>query len=288
MRLMISTTPIITLLTDFGERDGYVGTMKGVIVGIVPHARLIDISHQVDPQDVRQAASILAEAYAYFPAHTVHLVVVDPGVGSDRRPVALKTPGGTFVAPDNGVLTLVRRREPAASACVLNNPDYWLPEPSRTFHGRDIFSPVAAHLASGVPLDELGTPVTDLVELPLAEPVIASGSIRGEVFRIDHFGNILTNITDLRWVDDHTAACYPTGLGSDPGEPVYFDARSARVTCGPHTINGLSQTYSQVSIGQVLSLIGSSGELEISINQGNAQEKLRVGVGDLVTIYFKS
>jgi S-adenosylmethionine hydrolase len=288
MRLMISTTPIITLLTDFGERDGYVGTMKGVILGIVPQARLIDISHQVDPQDVRQAASILAEAYHYFPAHTVHLVVVDPGVGSERRPIVLKTPGGIFVAPDNGILTLVRRREPAAAAYVLDNPDYWLPDPSRTFHGRDIFSPVAAHLANGVQLNDLGTPVGDLVDLSLAEPVVSPGSIWGEVFRIDHFGNILTNITGLRWIDDQTAACFPAGLGSDPGGPVYFDAPSARITIGRNTVDGLSQTYSQVSIGQVLSLIGSSGELEISINQGNAQQELGVEVGDPVTIHFKS
>jgi len=285
---MTTIPPIITLLTDFGERDGYVGTMKGVILNIVPHARLVDISHQVNPQDVRQAASILVEVYPYFPAQTVHLVVVDPGVGSERRPVALKTPRGCFIAPDNGVLTLVRRREPAAEAYVLDNPDYWLPEPSRTFHGRDIFSPAAAHLANGVPLADLGTPVGDLIDLPLAEPVISPGSIRGEVFRVDHFGNILTNITGLRWIDERTAACFPTGLGSDLGEPVYFDAPSARITVGRNTIDGLSQTYSQVSIGQVLSLIGSSGELEISINQGNAQEELRVEVGDPVTIYFKS
>ncbi len=288
MHRMTPTTPIITLLTDFGERDGYVGTMKGVILDIVPHARLIDISHLVDPQDVRQAASIIAEVYHYFPPHTVHLVVVDPGVGSERRAIALKTPRGSFIAPDNGVLTLVRRREPAASAYVLNNPGYWLPEPSRTFHGRDIFSPSAAYLANGVSLDVLGTPVDDLIDLPLGEPVTAPGSIRGEVLRIDHFGNILTNITGLHWVDDHTAACHPIGLGSDPGEPVYFDAQSVRITIGRITIDSLSQTYSQVSIGQVLALIGSSGELEISINQGNAQEELHVKAGDPVTLTFKS
>jgi S-adenosylmethionine hydrolase len=288
MHRMTQTTPIITLLTDFGERDGYVGTMKGVMLDIVPHARLIDISHLVDPQDVRQAASIIAEVYSHFPPHTVHLVVVDPGVGSERRAIALKTPRGSFIAPDNGVLTLIRRREPAAAAYVLDNSGYWLPEPSKTFHGRDIFSPSAAHIANGVPLDVLGTPVDDLVDLPLGEPVIAPGSIRGEVFRVDHFGNILTNITGLRWIDDQTAACYPTGLGSDPGEPVYLDAQSARITIGRITIDGLSQTYSQVSIGQVLALIGSSGELEISINQGNAQKELRVEAGDPVTIHFKS
>ncbi len=168
---------IITLTTDFGLSDGYVGAMKGVILGIAPAAHLVDLSHEIAPQDVRQAAHVLADAVPYFPAGTVHLAVVDPGVGSARRPLLITTPRAAFVGPDNGLFTFILGTA-KTQAWALDQPGYWLPEISRTFHGRDIFAPVAAHLACGVPPEMLGSPITDAA--PLAAPLAArSAAPRG-------------------------------------------------------------------------------------------------------------
>src|SRR5688572_24283758 len=179
---MVAASPIITLLTDFGVQDSYVAAMKGVMLSIAPTVRLIDITHQVNPQDNRQASSILAEVVPFYPPHTVHLVVVDPGVGSERDPVAVQTPRGLFVAPDNGVLTHALFNESSWKAVRLDNPDYWLAKsPSNTFHGRDIFSPAAAHLASGVPLEKLGTPIDSLTHLNVGSVTVNASMVRGEV-----------------------------------------------------------------------------------------------------------
>lgn len=282
---MMTPPPLITLLTDYGDKDSYVGVMKGVVLSIAPHAQLVDITHQIKPQDIQQAALILLSYYRYFPSYTVHVVVVDPGVGGPRRPVALETPHGFFVAPDNGVLTYVWLQEPASEVFLLDKPDYWLPNPSHTFHGRDVFSPVAARLASGTPLKEMGSPIADLITLSLPPLQITPTSIRGEVIRIDRFGNALTNIMQLSWVDDHTVEFRPLSAGS-AGAAVYIDARTARVTFGWHTLNGLHQTYSQIAAGQGLALIGSNAELEVAVNQGSAHDKLALKVGDPVTLLF--
>jgi S-adenosylmethionine hydrolase len=285
---MAKTPPIITLLTDFGTRDGYVGAMKGVILGILPGAQLVDITHEVNPQDVHQAALILSDVYRYFPPSTVHLVVVDPGVGSQRQPVALGTARGRFVAPDNGVLTHVCMAEETCHPVSLTNRDYWRPVPSHTFHGRDIFSPVAAHLAKGVPLDELGTPIERLALLQLPPLSITPDSIQGEVIRMDHFGNVLTNILPLHWADESTLAFEPPdGEGDQPAPAVRLAADSALVTFGWKSLNGIHRTYSDVEVGQPIALVGSGGELEIAINQGSAQANLSVDVGDPVTLHFK-
>lgn len=282
---MVATPPIITLLTDFGESDGYVGVMKGVILGIAPDVKLVDISHQVGPQAVQQAASLLSGVYTYFPPHTVHLVVVDPGVGGTRRPIALETPRGRFVAPDNGVLAYIQQQEPDSIAVVLENQRYWRPTLSHTFHGRDIFSPVAAHLANGVALREFGPACDDLVKPPIPAIEIAPGLVRGEVLRIDHFGNALTNIARLRWVDEQAIEFCP--IDPDLADDTrLFDASSARVMFGWHTLNGIHQSYGQVSVGQALALVGSGAELEISVNQSSAQSKLALQVGDSVTLHM--
>ncbi len=281
---MIPHRPIITLLTDFGEQDDYVGAMKGVILSIVPDVQLVDITHQVKPQNIRQAASIVDNVYRYYPADTIHVVVVDPGVGSKRQPVALKTSHGIFVAPDNGVLTYVRAREPDSQIILLDNPDYWLPLPSNTFHGRDIFSPVAAQLASGIPFEKIGTPLDSIILLPMSPLAITPTSIKGEVIRIDRFGNVLTNIAPLRWLDDHTLEF---SSESEDGAPaVRIDAVKARTSCGWHMVDGVFQNYSQVAVGKPLALIGSSGELEIAVNQGNAGEVFAIEVGSPVTLQF--
>lgn len=284
---MAQGAPIITFLTDFGESDGYVGAMKGVILGIVPDAHLVDITHQVQPQQIRQAAHILASTYMYFPGHTVHLVVVDPGVGGQRRGIALETPRGRFVAPDNGVLSYVCLQEPSWQAVVLDQPRHWLVDPSYTFHGRDIFSPVAAHLARGVPLADLGSPLESpvLFDLPLLE--VTPGVLRGEVVRIDHFGNVVTSIDRLTWVEAYTVEFCPPALAGASPVPLRFDSRKARVSFGWHSLNGLYHTYSQVPVGQALALIGSNGALELAVNQGNAASKLAIQIGDPVTLSFE-
>ena len=277
---MSNPPPIITLLTDFGETDAYVGIMKGVMLGITPHANLVDLTHQVDPQDVHLAALILFNAYRYFPEHTVHLVVVDPGVGTQRRPIAVRTPRGQFVAPDNGVLSAVLDGEESWSAVELAEPRYRLPEPSRTFHGRDIFSPAAAHLAAGVALKKLGPEITDLVRLPVPALTVTSNSVRGEVVRIDHFGNAITNILPLRWVDDRTLAfMYAPGGGDAAAFPAPFPAAAAIVTVGWHTLRGVHTTYHGVATGQAVAIVGSNNDLEIAVNQGSAADALSVKVG---------
>ncbi len=284
---MAESLPIITLLTDFGDQDGYAGVMKGVILSIAPGVRLIDITHQVQPQDIQQAAHILGSTYRYFPSHTIHVVVVDPGVGGPRRAIALETPRGRFVAPDNGVLTCVLQQEPSWQAVVLDQPAYWLPNPSHTFHGRDIFSPVAAHLANGVPLQQLGSPVENLTLLPQPPLEVLPNAIRGQVIRIDRFGNALTNIMRLRWLDDRTVEFRPLNPSLIPGGALRFDAHKARITFGWHTLNGLRQTYSQVAVGQPAALIGSTDGLEIAVNQGNAADMLAINVGDTVALIFE-
>ncbi len=281
---MEDSPPIITLLTDFGESDGYVGSIKGVILSIVPGVNLVDISHQVAPQDVRQAALILSSVYVYFPVHTVHLVVVDPGVGGERRPIALQTSRGRFVAPDNGVLTHISVDEQPAKAVLLENRAYWLDSPSHTFHGRDLFGPVAAHLARGVPIEKMGPPITDLVRLPLPPLTITLPTIRGQITRVDRFGNLLTNVMRLSWVDDQVIRFVPLSATPDKVDVLNLEAEKISVTCGWHTLKGLHQAYSQVGVGERVALIGSNGELEIAINQGNASRQLALKVGDPVTV----
>lgn len=283
---MAPKPPIITLLTDFGENDSYVGAMKGVILSIVPDVQLVDISHQVNPQDIQQAASLVANVYKYYPPHTVHVIVVDPGVGGRRRPIAMETPRGRFVAPDNGVLTRIQQQEPEATVVALENRRYWRPDPSHTFHGRDIFSPVAAHLARGVALRELGPVIDDLVQSPIPAIEVRPGFVRGEVIRVDHFGNAITNIAHLDWADDRTIEFRPLAPGVAQDSPTRFNATEARIMFGWHTLHGFHQTYSQVPVGQAVVLIGSSGELEVAVNRGSAHSKLSLKVGDPVTLYF--
>ena len=265
--------PVITLTTDFGLKDGYVGAMKGVILDINPHATLIDISHSIAAQDVREAAFVLGTAYRYFPAGTTHLVVVDPGVGTDRKGLALNGSGYTFVAPDNGVLSYVladamqgsdpgpsrqvlRRPIPHGfSAVSLNNSEFWRPEVSDTFHGRDIFSPVAAHLSLGTPLEALGEPVSAVMAFPRPAPLHADdGSVRGEVIHVDSFGNLITNLR----------------AGDLPGADVLLEVAG-------NMIEGISPSYQQRE--GLLLLIGSSGYLEVAESNGSAAKQTGASIG---------
>ncbi len=194
--------PIVTLLTDFGLEDEYVGVMKGVILSIAPQVRLVDLTHSVPPQDVRRAALILMNAAPYFPPDTVHLAVVDPGVGTERRPIAVRTGRGTFVGPDNGLFSFVLAEMETWTAVELREPAYRLPLVSTTFHGRDIFAPAAAHLASGVPVEALGPVVNNLATLPLPRLEIGESSLEGEILYADRFGNLVTSIGRFYRMDD--------------------------------------------------------------------------------------
>ena len=263
---------IITLTTDFGQVDSYVGIMKGVILNITPTAQLVDITHAIRPQDVHQAAYIVQTFHGYFPPGTVHLIVVDPGVGSDRRTIAFGTPVAIFVAPDNGVLTYAWRDArarwgPGACEVVeLVERRFWLDRVSSTFHGRDIFAPVAAHLAGGVPLSALGPRIGAPIEALLEEPAYGrTGGLVGRIIHVDYFGNCVTNITPqhLREVGmEHELV----------------------VEIIDQQIVGLCKTYADGPIGMLIALIGSTDQLELAVRNGSAAQTLGVGIGDTVRV----
>ena len=270
---------IITLTTDFGLTDAYVAAMKGVILGINPEAKLIDICHSIKPQNIPQAAFVLSTAYQFFPQKTIHLVVVDPGVGTERRAIILRTPSADFVAPDNGVLSYViqessakpaadnvnlqeRELEPGLEAVAITKPQFWRTPISSTFHGRDLFAPVAALLSLGFPPIDFGEAITSLTMLPLPKPHRRpDGSLVGHVLHIDNFGNLITSIK-----------------GSD----LLPTKQPIAVEVGNHLISGLSRTYAE---GQgLLTLIGSNGYLEVSLKGGSASAFLDAEVGSEVRL----
>ncbi|MFP3867942.1 MAG: S-adenosyl-l-methionine hydroxide adenosyltransferase family protein [Desulfobacteraceae bacterium] len=249
---------LITLLTDFGGQDGYVGIMKGVILGINPQVTLVDLGHDLPPQDVLGAALVLQAAHPYFPPQTIHLAVVDPGVGTDRRALVLRVRNQFWVGPDNGLFHLIIEGQTDFQAVALENDGYFLPKVSATFQGRDIFAPVAAHLSTGVPLSSLGPRLTDIRPLLLPAPAFSPQRIRGEVIYVDHFGNLVSNI---RYSD----------LGAWRQErPVYLQVGHTRIT-------GLAATYGQALPGELIALEGSHGYLEIACAQGNASQVLGGG-----------
>ena len=261
-----SKTKAIAVLTDFGLEDGYVGIMKGVMTTINPNIPIIDLTHQIPPQQIWAARFCLMNAYPYFPKDTVFLAVVDPGVGSRRRSVAIKCSQGYLVGPDNGLFSGILAQDSAVKAVSLTNTDYWrVPNVSLTFHGRDIFAPVAAYLAAGVPLEALGEviPVNSLVNFPLDTPHITEKKIEGSIQYVDHFGNLITNI-----LSHHV---------KDKNWWITVDDRMIK--------SGL--TYSDVAQEEMITLIGSHGWVEIAINGGNAQEKLQLEWGDNITIMFQ-
>jgi S-adenosylmethionine hydrolase len=257
---------IITLTTDFGLSDGFVGAMKGVILGINPQAIIVDITHDIAPQNIAQGAFLLAHAVQYFPARAIHVVVVDPGVGSARRAIALQIGETIFAAPDNGVLSYaLRNTQHATRAVHLNKSQYWLPRVSHTFHGRDIFAPVAAHLSLGVPLDALGEPIDDWVRLALPEPTQrADGAIVGAVVHVDRFGNVVTNISE-----EMLAA---------------MDRARVIVSIAGRTLHGVKETYADAARGELIALISSSWHLEIAAREGNGAQELGVRVGDEIVV----
>jgi S-adenosylmethionine hydrolase len=254
--------PIITLTTDFGLADAYVGAMKGVILSIAPHAVVVDLCHQVPAQNTRAAAFVLYQAAHFFPSDTIHVAVVDPGVGSRRRALAVRTGSGIFVAPDNGVLSYVLAVTDWQAAVSLDNANYWLPRPSATFHGRDIFAPAAAHLAAGTPLSRLGTPTEDVMRLAFPQPEVRpAGEIAAHVLHIDHFGNLILDVT----------------AGQLPAQPVFEVAG--------HIIRGLSCTFADGAPGEWIAYVGSTRDhVEIAQCCGNAAQVTGVGLDTSVLI----
>lgn len=252
---------LITLTSDFGWEDAYVGMMKGVILSLAPSARLVDLSHDVPPQNIEAAAYLLSSAVPYFPRGAVHLAVVDPGVGSARRPLLVTTPQASFVGPDNGLFSFVLD-EPGAQAWVLDRPAWWLPHPGNTFHGRDVFAPVAAHLANGVPSNELGSPIEDAVRLAPRVPEQApDGALVGHIVHVDHFGNLISNIP-AAWLGE---GCW------------YCDIAGRR-------IEGPRPTYAAVQPGQPVLLVSSNGTAEIAVREGHAARQLGIRVGAQVRL----
>ena len=257
--------PIVALLSDFGTRDHYVGAMRGVILGICPDASLVDISHDVPTHDVLTAGLELAASYRYFPTGTIFLVVVDPGVGSARRGLAADTGDYRFVAPDNGVLTAVFQEAPPKRVVELTERRYARPTVSRTFEGRDRFAPAAAWLGKGIQLSALGRPVTKYVTLDLPLPETTKDRITGQVLRVDHFGNLVSNI-----------------------ERAAFDklaqSGSIQIAVGKHAIGRLVETYADIGDEEVCALFGSTDHLEFAANSTSAVERLGVERGTSVVV----
>ncbi len=257
--------PVVALLSDFGTRDHYAGAMRGVVLGICPDATLVDISHDVPTHDVLTAGLELAASYRFFPTGTVFLVVVDPGVGSARRGLAADIGEYRFVAPDNGVLTSVFQEAPPKRVVELTERRYARPTVSRTFEGRDRFAPAAAWVAKGIQLSALGRPITDyrLLEIPVAAS--ENGRITGEVLRVDHFGNLVTNIN--RRAFERLAQ-----IGT------------IQIAAGAHDIGRLVETYADIGGDEVCALFGSTDHLEFAANSTSAAERLGLNRGAPVTV----
>jgi len=257
--------PIITLLTDFGLKDPYVASMKGVILSINPQCTLVDITHQVSPHDIREGAFILAQTYSTFPKGTIHLSVVDPGVGSARKPILIVTKNYFFVGPDNGLFAIALKAETVKQAVVLTNQKFFLSEISSTFHGRDIFAPVATYLSLGVKPESFGPSIKSWHEISFPDPAMKQGRLIGEIVHVDAFGNLVSNI-DRKGL-----------LQFSKGRPFV-------IKIGKRTMRGLKKGYWEGRKDEPMALIGSGGYLEISIREGNAQKILKVKRGDPIIV----
>jgi len=256
---------IITLLTDFGTQDPYVASMKGVILGINPKCTLVDITHEVLPQDIQEGAMLLANAFSYFPKGTIHVAVVDPGVGGQRKPILLQTKNYLFVGPDNGLFTLAAKRDKVKQVVHLTDRKIFLSNISNTFHGRDIFAPVAGHLSCGVNPKAFGERLECWTELDLREPEVKGDKLLGEIVLIDRFGNLITNI-------------------EKEGFFSFVKDQPFLIRAGKKTIRELKKGYYEGKKNDPMALFGSQGFLEISVREGNAQKMLKVKRGEPIQI----
>jgi S-adenosyl-L-methionine hydrolase (adenosine-forming) len=269
----LARAPIITLTTDFGTNDHFVGAIKGVILGTTPEATIIDISHAVQPFDILDGSITISQAYSYFPSGTVHMVIVDPGVGTVRRPILMIGDRHQFVAPDNGVLSLVYDREERISVRHITAEHYFLPSPSNTFHARDIFAPVTAYLAKGVEPHRFGEEITDYVRFAAPRPKpVDERTLRGVVLKVDRFGNLITNITpqDAPKLFTPTPPAFQIAVG----------------TKGP--VTRICSNYAEGAPGEVFGILGSMGYLEIASNRGSAHQLLSAGKGSEVNVVMES
>jgi hypothetical protein len=261
---------ILTITTDFGNQNGFVGTMKGVIWGIAPDVKIADISHEIPAQDIRTGSIALWRAVAYFPKGSVHVAVIDPGVGTKRRAIAAKLGDQYYVLPDNGLITPMLEDAEASGVEVrivhLDKPEYWLPRVYTTFHGRDIFAPVGAHLAAGVPLEMLGTVIDDPVRLPLPKPVRTEEGIEGNIVVIDVFGNCSTNVRVSE----------------------VSDLESATLTISGQVIRGILPSYGHAKIGDLVAVTDSEGFVEIAVVNGSAAKTYGIKLDDKVRIHFSA
>lgn len=260
---MMKPNGIITLLTDFGEADGFIGTMKGVILSINPKANIVDMSHQIPAQDVDAGAFVLNCSYRYFPVGTIHVVVVDPGVGSERKILAVQSGNYFFIAPDNQLLKYIFQSSETLTVIDVLNKQFFLKNISHTFHGRDIFAAVAAHLSAGVGIEQLGFETKNYDRGKINRPVITKSSIIGKIIYSDKFGNLITNI---------------------PGEAIIKPVSLIQI--GSTRLTRLSNSYNEVDTNLPLAIIGSSGYLEIAIRNGNARQQLSIDRGAVVRIEF--
>lgn len=265
---MPSALPLITLLTDFGERDWFVASMKGVILSISPSARIVDFSHHITPHRIGEAAYCVQSCYRYFPEGTVHVAVVDPGVGSSRRAILVKTARYYFVAPDNGLLTPIFTEEPDAEIWQLENRQYQLESPGATFHGRDVFAPAAAWLSTGVAAASFGRPISDPVTIDWPQPTVEGARVRGQIVYVDRFGNLISNI----------AVAHLGGMVSVTRR----DRLHIRV--GAHQIQGMVASYSEGGSDRACVLINGNGMLEVFAREQRAVDLLGAGLGTAIEL----
>lgn len=256
--------PLITFTSDFGHKDWFVGSMKAAMLSVSARLRIVDITHEIPPGDIKSASFALASSYRYFPPGTIHLAVVDPGVGSSRNAIVVKTSNFTFLGPDNGILSYALADEEIESIHLIENTALFLQPISRTFHGRDIFAPVAAHIARGLPHEQLGKPLISFTKLDRPKPRVENNQIIGEVIYIDQFGNAITNLP-ANLIEDASPA--PTQL---------FLYNGTAIPIGHY--------YNQTTKGSTIAIMGSNEYLEIAVNLGNAADSLGLSVGDLVTV----
>jgi S-adenosylmethionine hydrolase len=257
--------PTITLTTDFGLVDHFVGVMKGVILGIAPQAQIVDITHEIQPFEINEGAFVIAEAYRYFAKKTIHVIVVDPGVGSERRPILVETAGQYFIAPDNGVLSMIFTREAKKKVRHITNEKVFVHPVSRTFHGRDIFSPVAGHLAAGIPASRFGKVIDDYIKLNIGKPTRTGKRVwTGMVLKVDRFGNLITNLHIDEFPEIRT--------------------RRFELNAGLQQVSRLAATFSECPPGELFVVSGSSGYLEVAANQGSAAKMLGIVGGSPVEL----
>ncbi|MFH2013181.1 MAG: SAM-dependent chlorinase/fluorinase [Pseudomonadota bacterium] len=260
---------VITLITDFGTKDSYTGVLKGVILGINPMVRLVDITHEISPQDIFEAGFILNNSYKFFPEGTIHLVVVDPGVGSKRKAILMKAGDYLFIGPDNGAFSFIYESERIDKIVELINNKYFLPFISNTFQGRDIFAPAAAYLSRGTPLEDFGESCNEVVKFDIPKPEIKKGEINGVVLHVDRFGNLISNIPEV---------LFRKLVGKGKHE----------VSIGGKALGNIKVSYSEVKEEEeAVALFGSTGYLEVSVRDQDARERPNLNKGNIIKVVHK-